>query len=970
MPSSAGCRAVLIEAIARARRAGELEATAAVAGWPGFRRRLRDRIAGWTQFERPHDGEPPLGGPAIADEWAVYGHYRRLLDELEAVDPEGLASWASHSLVRTTPAVLRPAGSLAVTVLELEDEPLAVRRVLSWFEARAKSVRVAMAYDADPGQSEAHAAVEPVRRRLLERGYEEQVVSPGLYRPQGLRDMERRLFRADSHALSPLTDARGLTVIGAPEGEGVGLVVAREVRRRLDDGSAADDLLVLVRRWDEDAEAVLGVLRSWGLPVSAPGRPRRTATEPAVSALRLALRLPAEGWEAVDVVQLLRHGRFRPDWTEVSAVDLLPARTATAVQESPVYRGRDALLRALDRAIDAAKDDPARRAAIDVRALAGRLVREVDAVDRPGTRRAHVERLRTLAATLGLESGERDDALDAFWMALDDHASARDALGQDDEPLELAAFAREVDGLADELTLEDEPVAPGTVVMTTVEKAAGARAGHVFLVNLAEGTFPTRDAVELAVPVELADDPDSETDELAARPHLAFAREMARFLGVIGAADTELILAYPTRDEKGQEVLSAGFLDDVLRSFDPAALAPVHERHTRLDPVLIDRPDLAVAPADARVRAVALACLRHDGRTLRALAAQAEHRPALLGSALGLDLTGRRFHEKTYTHFDGLLTDPASVAAIAGKFGPGFTFSASQLESYLYCPFQFFMKFILGLKPVDDSDELDEDYVGRGDRVHEMLERFETLRREGRDNLIELSGIVLHDVMRAELTVESEIDPARHAIEERRLERTLRNYVAQARAYEGEGQGGNQPRPLHLEVPFGDPKRDARFPVLEIGAGASVVKVRGKIDRVDVIATDEGPAFRVIDYKTGPCPSPTEVRSLDMLQLPLYALAVERLLLHEEGAAFRDVGYWELRDRGYLPVTKIEWESFREALEARVEKAVARLRGGLFMVRPRRDDCASHCDYRAVCRIGQMRSIAKREPGSGGSDTL
>jgi ATP-dependent helicase/nuclease subunit B len=962
--SESGYRAVLIEAIARARGAGELPATAAVAAWPGFRRRLRGRIAGWTRLERPPEAEPPGGGPAVADEWAVFGHYRRLLGGLDAEDAEGFAAWASRALEHTTPTALRPSGSLPVTVLDLDDEPPAVRRVLHWLEAKAKSVRVALAFDTEPAQREVYAAVAPIRQRLLARGYREELVPPGFYRPQGLRDLERRLFRADGHTLRPLTDVRGLTVLGAPQGDGVGLVVAREVKRRLGAGVAPEDVLVLVRRWDDDAEAVLEVLRSWGLPVSAPSRPRPLAREPAVSALRLALEIPARGWEAADVVCLLRHGRFRPDWAEVCS-PALPARAASAVQASPVFRGHDALMRALDRALDEANDDRARKTAIEVRALVERLVREVDPVDRPGTRRAHLERVRRLNAALGFDRAGRDDALELFLAAFDDHAAVRDALAQDDEPLDLAAFAREVDGLAHDLVVEGEPVAPGTVVMTTVDAATGARAGHVFLVNLVEGTFPTRDAVDLSAAADPVVEADDETAP-AARADRAFGREMARFLRVIGSADASLVLAYPTRDEKGQEVLPAGFLDDVVRSFDRAALAPAHEEHVRFDPTLIDWPELAQSPADARVRAVALACAKHDAGTLQTLAADAAHRPILLGAAQALDLARWRFHEKTFTRFDGLLTDPAAVAAIARRFGPDRPFSASQLESYLYCPFQFFMKYVLELVPVDDRDELDEDYVERGDRVHKMLERFETLRQQGRDDLLEVTGIVLRDEMRAELTVESDIDPARQAIEQRRMERILRNYVAQARGYEqGEGPA---PQPRHLEVSFGDSKRDDRFPCLGIGEGPSAVKVRGKIDRVDVLVAADGLEYRVIDYKTGPCPSAAEVRSLDMLQLPLYALAVERLLLREEGAVYRDVGYWELRNRGYLPVTKIEWEAFRDALEAQVIETVGRLRRGRFVIKPRCDDCTSHCDFRAVCRIGQARNVAKREPDEGGSD--
>ena len=151
------------------------------------------------------------------------------------------------------------------------------------------------------------------------------------------------------------------------------------------------------------------------------------------------------------------------------------------------------------------------------------------------------------------------------------------------------------------------------------------------LANLAEGTFPTRDAVESA---EDADDPAS--------VGRAFAREMAQFLRVIGSAGDGLVLAYPTRDEKGQEVLPAGFLDDLKRRIDPEALAGVADGNefNRFDPALLDHADLAVAPADARARAVALACRPpRPGRHSPRLATDPAHRPALAGDRLGPDLT-------------------------------------------------------------------------------------------------------------------------------------------------------------------------------------------------------------------------------------------------------------------------------------------------------------------------------------------
>ena len=117
----------------------------------------------------------------------------------------------------------------------------------------------------------------------------------------------------DAHVSSK---RRASSFSGAPQGEGLGLIVAREVRQQILDGpgTTPDDVLVLFRRWDEDAEVVADLLRSWQIPISTPGRPRMLRTDPTISALRMACKLPREGWETSALVALLRHGQFQPRW--------------------------------------------------------------------------------------------------------------------------------------------------------------------------------------------------------------------------------------------------------------------------------------------------------------------------------------------------------------------------------------------------------------------------------------------------------------------------------------------------------------------------------------------------------------------------------------------------------------------------------------------------------------------------------
>ena len=97
-----------------------------------------------------------------------------------------------------------------------------------------------------------------------------------------------------------------------------------------------------------------------------------------------------------------------------------------------------------------------------------------------------------------------------------------------------------------------------------------------------------------------------------------------------------------------------------------------------------------------------------------------------------------------------------------------------------------------------------------------------------------------------------------------------------------------------------------------------------------------------------------------MLQLPLYAMAVERIILAGEDLGLRDVGYWALREDGYRAIAFAEWPQVQQALETYVAELVDRLRRGIFVVDSQVDGCGSFGDYRAICRVRQARLAAKR----------
>jgi hypothetical protein len=160
---------------------------------------------------------------------------------------------------------------------------------------------------------------------------------------------------------------------------------------------------------------------------------------------------------------------------------------------------------------------------------------------------------------------------------------------------------------------------------------------------------------------------------------------------------------------------------------------------------------------------------------------------------------------------------------------------------------------------------------------------------------------------------------------------------------------------------------------LILRAGGVEVRISGRIDRVDVAELAGGEVgFWVIDYKTGKGEHYTgrAIAEFQRLQLTLYALAVEEVLLADRRARPLGMAYWLLSEAGpkvVLParghvqwLTESErWRAVRRTLEGWVATLVSHIREGKYPLRPRSEHCTLTCDFGQICRIGQSRSVEK-----------
>jgi ATP-dependent helicase/DNAse subunit B len=184
------------------------------------------------------------------------------------------------------------------------------------------------------------------------------------------------------------------------------------------------------------------------------------------------------------------------------------------------------------------------------------------------------------------------------------------------------------------------------------------------------------------------------------------------------------------------------------------------------------------------------------------------------------------------------------------------------------------------------------------------------------------------------------------------------------------------PRPSHFEVSFGleprsaDPLSTAQ--PLELSHKGEELLLCGRIDRIDLGDREGQAVFNVIDYKSGQSrgkrgdePDGTQ------MQLELYAMAVEQLLLAERGAKPLAAGYWHVRQQGYR-----HWQSFDEAksdgltpndewsqrapqLLDHLFALVHCIRRGEFPMYSADENCTRYCPFKTVCRVNHARALEK-----------
>jgi ATP-dependent helicase/nuclease subunit B len=574
-------------------------------------------------------------------------------------------------------------------------------------------------------------------------------------------------------------------------------------------------------------------------------------------------------------------------------------------------------------------------------------------------------------------------------LALDqlERALAEVGQGGGDQAVGLSLNTDELRELLSAVSMPAQRTSASVDVLDVLS-ARAIRYDHVYLMGCSEGQFPQQLAegslLSEADKAQLGQaglQLDSQSDLLA--------REMLLFYLGISRASRQLTASYLQSDGGGKVQGPGSFLLHLL------------DLHAGLDALVQQGKVTIIPPGDFTPRVDDLENILCADDAFNAAFAgffqqpSARHDMLIFSAGLmpqrvtraasGIWARHKRWLAGACNEFDGRLDNQSLLDVLTRRFGQAgqCVFSASQLDTFGQCPWRFFAQYVLGLVPLDEPQRQLQ-AIGAGIFCHNVLYDLMTdlAKRHGRPvrlhqtSLDELASL-LNDAIEAQSAkVEAQHPPypILWQIQKRQMSEHLMQYLGQMHKSSAVLAGS-----LHFELTFGleDKGYQPRDPSsvdtsITIDTPAGPIALRGRVDRVDQIEVDGKTSLMIVDYKTGRLSSPGDITAGRNLQLPLYSMAVEKLLQrHCIGGSFHQIGaqagkvvnFWPyaIKDGLLKPNDKFadQWERALAVLGRNIQA----IRLGQFDLQPTHK-CPSYCPMRLICQFSPARSLAKSPPAN------
>lgn len=181
-------------------------------------------------------------------------------------------------------------------------------------------------------------------------------------------------------------------------------------------------------------------------------------------------------------------------------------------------------------------------------------------------------------------------------------------------------------------------------------------------------------------------------------------------------------------------------------------------------------------------------------------------------------------------------------------YGDTLVTSISKLEKYQSCPFSYYLKYGLKLKP---EDEYKMKSIDTGTFMHETIDEFFHIVRQENLEINELNEEKMYEIIQK--IIEEKLGLPKYYIftsseKFRALTNKLKRVVYVSMQYIIEGLKNSDFKVMANELEF---KNGKEYKPIELNLeDGKKVEITGKIDRIDIAKTKEGNYIRIIDYKS------------------------------------------------------------------------------------------------------------------------
>ncbi|MGE5559407.1 MAG: PD-(D/E)XK nuclease family protein [Bacillota bacterium] len=433
----------------------------------------------------------------------------------------------------------------------------------------------------------------------------------------------------------------------------------------------------------------------------------------------------------------------------------------------------------------------------------------------------------------------------------------------------------------------------------------------VFIAGMTEGQYPRNIDINWL---------QEESGAFRSDPQAEIAQERHLFSQLLKAATDRIFFTAPLTDQNDRPLTISPFLTEIGEYLDPAVICRVSAPYagskgleTTRDEWIIKNPQAAL---DGKEASMFLNAALQSG-----IARSAQERCG----------------------WNGFTVENGCRKILKDRYPPDFVFSVTMLSDYAYCPFYYFSKYLLKLP---DSSTASADAMITGNMAHRILEIF--MRRHLRTGLVPAREKEYQDEVGAVLEqCIKENDP--HWKNKSLLRYFLCRWIHFELRLRFEME--NDFTPAALEYDFG---QERSFFLMH---GDESIYLKGRIDRID---QSKQHGCMVFDYKMSPSQAKFTADSPDDLQIPLYLIAVLRLM----GEVAFGGGYYAVKEpkihglwigKDFKPaalkgamLSESEWESLQEKIIARILQYRRQILAGEFS--PSAARCRENCPYRIICR--------------------